>query len=84
MVWLNMFNDKASGIVPISQDQFDQGVAYIDGHLKPWGAKYLTDCAYGFDSGDAQVRSAIERSKAFSSPEPEPRAWSMFKRLVKA
>jgi len=84
MVWLNMFNDKASGIVPISQDQFDQGVAYIDGHLKPWGAKYLTDCAYGFDSGDAQVRSAIERSKAFSSPEPEPRAWSVFKRLVKA
>ncbi len=82
MVWLQMFNDKASGIVPISQEQFDQGVTYIDGHLKPWGASYLKDCAYGFDSGDAQVRSAIERSKSYSVNENH--SWSTFKRLVKA
>lgn len=84
MVWLQMFNDKASGIVPIGQEQFDKGVAYIDGHLKPWGASYLTDCAYGFDSSEAQVKSAIERSKSYSSPDAENKYWSGFKKIVRA
>jgi hypothetical protein len=84
MVWLQMFNDKASGIVPIGQDQFDQGVAYIDGHLKPWGAKYLKDCAYGFSSESDQVVAAIERSKNYSSPDVENKAWTIFKVAVRA
>jgi hypothetical protein len=84
MVWLQMFNDKASGIVPIGQDQFDQGVAYIDGHLKPWGAKYLKDCAYGFSSESDQVVAAIERSKTYSSPDVENKAWTIFKTAVRA
>jgi hypothetical protein len=84
MVFLQMFSQNENEGSRISQGEFDKGVTYIDGHLKPWGASYLKECAYGFTSGKSDVASYIAMAQQHASPEPENTLWKGFKRVVGA
>ncbi len=84
MIFLQMFHATGGPSSVISQDEFDKGVGYIDNHLKPWGAHYLKECAYGFTGQSHQVVAAIERSKSHVSPDKEHIAWTAFKKVVGA
>lgn len=84
MIYLQMFSQNANEGSRISQDQFDQGVAFLDGHLKPWGAAYLEECAYGFESGKSDVAAYLQMAQKHASPEPENKLWKGFKKVVGA
>ena len=84
MVWLQMFSERSGNSNVISQNEFDRGVSYIDGHIRPWGASYLEKCSYGFSSSKSDVGAYIEHAKSHTYSEPEHQAWKVFKQLVKA
>lgn len=62
MRFLRMFKDDDQ---IISQDQFDQGVMYIDGQLKPYASKYLEEAGYGFRSEDPTISAMIKRESVW-------------------
>ena len=56
MRYLTMFN---SGGRQISAEHFQNGVKFLD-NLKPWGAKYISDCGYNVRSnGDILVDKLV-------------------------
>lgn len=59
MVWLSMFTSddhhQGSEILP---EQFKKGSEHLDA-LKPWGADYLDNCGFSFDSSDEFIKKLL-------------------------
>jgi hypothetical protein len=58
MRFLRMFKDDET---IITQSQFDKGVKFLDGDLKPYARGYLDDANFGFQSENAGIRTMIKR-----------------------
>lgn len=65
----------------ITQAKFDAGVAYID-QLKTWGAGYLRDVGYVFESGDAVIAELVKSAAVPANEKLRTRLWTALKKLV--
>lgn len=65
----------------ITQAKFDAGVAYID-ELRTWGAGYLRDVGYVFESGDAVIAELVRSAAVPANEKLRTRLWNALKTLV--
>jgi hypothetical protein len=65
----------------ITQAKFDAGVAYID-ELKTWGARYLAEVGYVFESSDAVVAELVKTVEVPANEKLRTRLWTALKKLV--
>ena len=65
----------------ITQAKFDAGVAYID-ELKTWGAGYLRDVGYVFESADAVIAELVKSAAVPANEKTRTRLWAALKKLA--
>lgn len=59
--FLKLYEDDQSFTEQVVlQKRFNQGVRFIDSHLKPFAAGLLQECGFSFSSGDPIVTNAIK------------------------
>jgi hypothetical protein len=84
MTYLSLFDsDQLQAEIDIAkiQPRFDQGVRYLD-DLKPWGAEYLSKCAYEFSSSDELVGKLITFSQSHAGQRDQ--VWAKIRKVVNA